>query len=210
MMSRKRFEFEFRVLPWWSSFWLLGGISLLVWANASGLGWFVGKYAWTGKDFQEVLGPTILAAAMVIGLYQFLVDPNEEQGWRVALPLILFCREWHFAGTGTGVFIALSAWIFWGFHDAAVRASLPRRRAFVGHTLGAFLVYALAMSLDIGCWKFLALSSLYSTNLEETLESLGHFAILTALFATACFPVRTYREERPLNPPLSASMVTTN
>ena len=166
-------------LPLWS--WLLpaSGLCLLgLLGSGQLLPWFVGKYAWTGKDFQEVLGPGLLAAALVVAALQWVMERSFCRGWLLALPTVLLCRELHFPGTGTGVFIGLAV--------IAVTAARERSRlqpvwsctSLCGWWFGAISWYILAVSIDSGAWKFLPHAVWWGVNLEETMESGGHLCIL--------------------------------
>lgn len=161
--------------------WLMpcAGMGLiLMLASGQGLSWFVGKYAWTGKDFQEVLGPALLAAAVVLAIYLWTVERHVCRAWMICLPAALLCREVHFSGTGTGIYVAL---VLIGIYSVRHRRSLQpvwNCRLTSCLWLGACSWYMLAVTVDSGVWKFLPHSHWWSVNLEETLESGGHLAIL--------------------------------
>ncbi len=161
------------------------GLALLfTLASGYGLSSFVGKYALTGKDFQEVLGPSLLAAAVVLSVYLWFVERHPTRAWMACLPAALLCRELHFAGTGTGIYVAL---LLIAIH--AIRHRRQLQPFWNCHPttclwLGAISWYALAVTVDSGVWKFLPHSHWWSVNLEETLESGGHLAILLGVLSS--------------------------
>lgn len=166
-------------LPLWS--WLIptSGLCLLGLLGCGQLlPWFVGKYAWTGKDCQEVLGPSLLAAAVLVATLQWAMERSFCRGWMLALPAVLLCRELHFPGTGTGVYVGLAALTLTAVRHRARLQPVWNCSSLGGWWFGALSWYVLAVSIDSGAWKFLPHAHWWSVNLEETLESGGHFCIL--------------------------------
>lgn len=159
-------------------------------ASGQNLSWFVGKYAWTGKDFQEVLGPSLLAAAVVLAIYLWVVERHACRAWMICLPAALLCREIHFSGTGTGIYVAL---VLLAVYSVRYRQSLQpvwNCHATSCLWLGGCSWYLLAVTVDSGVWKFLPHSHWWSVNLEETLESGGHLAILLGVLSSVLMVVR--------------------
>lgn len=181
-------------LPLWCAVFPIAGLGLIG-ALGSGqlLPWFVGKYAWTGKDFQEIVGPSLLAASVVLAVYFWWVERHVCRAWVICLPTVLLCRELHFPGTGTGVYIGLIA--------LAVSAIRHRERlmpvwncsALCGWWFGAVSWYVLAVSVDSGVWKFLPHSLLWGVNLEETMESCGHLFVLLGLLSSVLMVIGNRR-----------------
>lgn len=168
-------------LPGWA--WSVPLLALLVLFLVPGplLPWFVGKYAWTGKDFQEILGPSLLGGAVLVGLFQCLLRPSACRFWLLSLPAVLLCRELHFAGTGTGVYVALIAIVVTAVRHERRLSPIWNCRHICGCLFAAACLYGLAVSVDSGVWKFLPLAQWWGVNLEETLESSGHSFILAAI-----------------------------
>jgi len=170
-------------LPVWA--WFVPGLAVALLFLVSGplLPWFVGKYAWTGKDCQEILGPSLLGAAVAVGSFQCLLRMSLCRIWLLCIPITLLCRELHFSGTGTGVYVALAAIVWYGVRNSVRLQPVWNCRNACGCLFSAACLYALAVSVDSGVWKFLPLSQWWGVNLEETLESIGH---LTILGSTLC------------------------
>lgn len=171
-------------LWWWSAVWPLTAICVIVWASGPGLGAFVGKYALTGKDFQEVLGPSVLLGAICVGLSLMHSLHSRYLLWLTALATLLWCREMHFPGTGLGVYLGLVLWGIWGWRDLNVRRIWQTPALCSLCLLGTLGWYAIAKSVDDGCWKWLPYSGWWSVNVEETLETGGHFSMLLTVFSS--------------------------
>ncbi len=185
-------------LPLWSAVLPLAGLGLIgLLGSGQLLSWFVGKYAWTGKDFQEILGPTLLAAALIVSVYLWFVQRHVCRAWVICLPAILFCRELHFPGTGAGVYVGLVV--------LAVSAVRNRERlmpvwdcsSLCGWWLGAVSWYALAVSVDSGVWKFLPHARMWGVNLEETMESGGHLFVLLGVLCSVVMVIGRRRASLP-------------
>lgn len=171
------------LIPMWA--WLLPAIGVTVIIGTSGplLPWFVGKYAFTGKDCQEVVGPVILLAAATLALYRYFVHTSTFDLWLISLPAVLFCREIHFRGTSVGVYVGLALIVLQACRHPEIRHLLLVSPGLRGWWFGAATIYALALSLDAGVWKFLPYATWWGVNLEETLESIGHLLILLGVLS---------------------------
>lgn len=173
-------------LPVWALCMPVIAASMLFLASGPALPWFVGKYAWTGKDFQEILGPSLLGAAVFVAAFQCVLRGGVCRVWMLCIPLTFLCRELHFAGTGTGVYLGLVAIVWFGIHNAARLQPVWNCRNVCGAWFAAACFYGLAVTVDSGVWKFLPHAQVWGVNLEETMESLGHSLILVAtLFGVA-------------------------
>lgn len=181
-------------LPLWCAAIPLAGVGLIsLLGSGQCLSWFVGKYAWTGKDFQEVLGPTLLAAALVVALYLWIVERHVCRAWMACLPAILLCRELHFPGTGAGVYVGLVVLVVTALRHRDRLSPVWDCSALCGWWLGAVSWYALAVSVDSGAWKFLPHARLWGVNLEETMESGGHLFVLAGVLSSVVMLVGTRR-----------------
>jgi hypothetical protein len=171
-------------LSWWMLLVPAVGFGLLWSAAGPLLPWFVGKYSSTGKDLQELIGPSLLAAAVCVASFQAFQQRQFWFEWLAWLAGCLLLREWHFPGTSTGVYLGLLALA--GYGSLCIDRLLPfvRHRSSCVLLTGAATAYAIAISTDHGAWKFLPHWQMWSINFEETLESAGHALILmTALAA---------------------------
>lgn len=184
-------------LPLWSAVWPLAGLGLIGLLGAGQLlPLFVGKYAWTGKDFQEILGPSLLAAALVVAVYLWFVERHVCRAWLICLPAILLCRELHFPGTGTGVYVGLVVLVISALRNRERLAPVWDCPALCGCWLGAVSWYVLAVSVDSGAWKFLPHARLWGVNLEETMESGGHLFVLIGVLCSVVMVIGNRGQQR--------------
>jgi hypothetical protein len=170
---------------------LIPALSLLVVWSASGslLPWFVGKYAYTGKDLQEIVGPSLLAAALCVALFQTYSQRQFRLQWLASLTACFLCREWHFPGTSTGVYVGLVALAGYASLEIDRLSPLLRHRLTGSLLTGALATYVIAISVDHGVWKLLPHWQMWSINLEETLESAGHALILGTVLSAGIIRV---------------------
>jgi len=177
----------------------LAAVGLIVLASGPGLHWFTAKYGYTGKDLQEVLGPTVLcAAALLAGLFAWQ-QRSFACLWLGLLATCFACREFHFPGTHEGVFVVAAVLMWYGLRRIDDLAPLLRRRWAYACLCGAIAVYALTVSVDHGAWKFLPNWRRWGTNVEESLETFGHVVflcgvLLTGLSRTGRLCARTERD----------------
>lgn len=182
-------------LPLWSALLPIAGLTLIgVLGAGQLLPLFVGKYAWTGKDFQEVLGPSLLAAALVVAVYLWFVERHVCRAWVIGLPAILLCRELHFPGTGTGVYVGLVILAISALRHRERLAAVWDCSPLCGWWLGAISWYVLAVSVDSGAWKFLPHARMWGVNLEETMESGGHLFVLLGVLSSVVMLIQNRQQ----------------
>ncbi|HVW00557.1 MAG TPA: hypothetical protein VHB77_09460 [Planctomycetaceae bacterium] len=162
----------------------LAAVAVIVWASGPGLSWFTAKYGYTGKDLQEVLGPTVLCAAALLSGYFAWQQRSFANGWLCLLAGCFACREFHFPGTHEGVFVVAALLMWLGLQRIDDLAPLLRRRWAYASLCGAIAIYALTVSVDHGAWKFLPNWRLWGTNVEESLETFGHVVFLLSVLLT--------------------------
>ena len=179
-------------LPLWSAALPLAGIGLIgLLGSGQLLSWFVGKYAWTGKDFQEVVGPALLAAALVVAVFLWFMERHACRAWIICLPAILLCRELHFPGTGTGVYVGLVVLAISAIRHRERLAPVWDCSSLCGWWFGAISWYVLAVSVDSGAWKFLPYARMWGVNLEETMESGGHLFVLLGVLSSVVMVIQS-------------------
>ncbi|MDB5336953.1 MAG: hypothetical protein JWN70_2572 [Planctomycetaceae bacterium] len=192
-------------LPLWCAVLPLAGFGLIgLLGSGQFLSWFVGKYAWTGKDFQEILGPSLLAAALVLAIYLWLVERHVCRAWVICLPAILLCRELHFAWTGAGVYVGLVVLAVSAVRNQKELSPVWSCSSLCGWWLGAVSWYVLAVSVDSGVWKVLPHARLWGVNLEETMESGGHLFVLLGVLCSVVMVIGKRRVPMALQRYLSA------
>jgi hypothetical protein len=165
------------MIKWWPV--LLGPLGILyVYAmDAAGLGYFVGRHT------------NELAAMPIIGLVSLLFWTaairyrSEFHLVLAVLTLGFFFREWHFEGTGTGVYAVLLICLVW----AALRRGRLKQPYVTGSTrywlVAALTTYLLSQLIarrvfSAGELGWLPYEHALHISLEETVENLAHLMML--------------------------------
>ena len=134
---------------------------------------------------QEIAGPSIVALALFISLISAARKKRLVDRWFVALFASLLCREIHFAGTSTGIYVALIVLVTFG---STSRQHLPEfyvQRWPVSLMTVAFITYGMAVTVDAAWWRFLPAFGAWRLQVEETLESTGHLLMLGSLISAS-------------------------
>ncbi|MBM82359.1 MAG: hypothetical protein CMJ78_17475 [Planctomycetaceae bacterium] len=135
------------------------------------------------EEFQEFIGPAIVAFGLWLSMMSTALRKRLIDVWFVGLFASLLCRELHFVGTSTGIYIALIVLFVSG---SILRERLPefyQRSLPISLLVGGFSTYAIAVTIDAAWWRFLPEFRMWRVQVEETLESTGHLLILAAVIA---------------------------
>jgi len=100
-----------------------------------------------------------------------------------AFSAVLFCREWHFPGTGPGVYVGMALLAFWAVRRKAhLRASISvgPLRIWLWSVLAT---YALSQLIARRFFRHLGLpyEDEFHIALEETVETTGHLMMIVVL-----------------------------
>lgn len=96
-----------------------------------------------------------------------------------------FCREWHFAGTSTGVYVALVLLGIWAFKQRRLFGKFIRKDWFRILLFSTFATYLLSQLIARRVFRHLYLpqEAQLHINLEETVETTAHVMLIIVSFA---------------------------
>ncbi len=112
--------------------------------------------------------------------------------WGTALVVVLLCREFHFAGTSEGVYVALIGLGAVAVHRYEVLAPYLRDRILLDLLAIGIASYGIAVSVDQRAWRGFPGEERFHVPLEETMEVVGHVAIGLAILLS-----RGWRQRLP-------------
>jgi branched-subunit amino acid ABC-type transport system permease component len=108
--------------------------------------------------------------------------------WLTLLSVCLLCRELHFWGTSTGIYIAIPLVMWYASANFQSMKPYVNHRLLVSLFVGAFITYFFTITVDRAVWKFLPNHAHWRNNVEETLETFGHLMILAVIVVSAYLP----------------------
>lgn len=155
---------------------LLGAGILLM--RQSPIGWF------TEKPVQEIAAPVVIGLAAVLALF---VHRWVRAFFTLLLACfagVLFLRELHFSGTGTGAYAAIILLAWWASSRRdEIRDFLkwPSIRGLLG---GSLWTYLITKMFDRHYFSFLPDYLSWHDNVEESLETLAHVMVLALVVMT--------------------------
>jgi len=79
-----------------------------------------GRLEYVSKPIHERMAPWLLLIPLVGFALRAAVVRKEFYLFMAAFSAVLFCREWHFPGTGPGVYVGLALLAFWAIRRKAV------------------------------------------------------------------------------------------
>ncbi len=151
----------------------------------SPLGWI------TEKPIQEIIGPGIIALACLAALTLWVRRGEFHWLWLALLTGSLFCREYHFAGSGIGIYFALAAVFWYGSRRIDNLRELLAPRIVVFMVVAAICTYFTAKTFDHGVWKFIPGERDWHNNVEESMETTGHLWLLATILIAGFVCTRT-------------------
>lgn len=174
-------------------YWWLIVIPILQWllvAHLSAIGFHEWQNHTVFKSLMEWVHPCILLAFTLIVLQRWRLDRTYTYGWLSILGFTLFCRELHFIGssiTSYTILIIMALIVF--RHPDRLRPLFKVRWASSFFAM-TWLLYLTSQLIDRGVIKRVGWVLLqnpewdipYSSNIEESLESLGGLFLLIMPF----------------------------
>jgi hypothetical protein len=148
------------------------------------------------KGLLEFAAIVMLSVATALAFARFLASRHPFFLWGSGLLSVLLCREIHFMGTSTGVYIGMVVMlVVANRYYANLREYLATSFVTNALAMGSF-AYLVAVTIDARWWKARAAwpgipgEEVFHVPLEELMELVGHVLILAALLLA-----------RPVRPP---------
>ncbi len=208
----------FRALPRWFRSRYMWALLLVpvIWsigidrlADANAMGW---SDSATNKAFMEILHPALLATGVLFALAGWLVTRNTSLAFLSVLCAFLLSRELGGQGTSIILYLGLVGLITYGYFNFHKLETLLGSRFITSCIATGFIIYAVTQMLDRGIikrlgWLFTWDTSWrppYSSQMEESLESLGGSFLLLAVLVTIVIAVRQSYKIGQISPTLAA------
>ena len=139
--------------------------------------------AWNYKGTHEPLALTLLGpAAVAFGLHA-LVARDRLRLLLSLLAVAFYCREWHFAGTSKGVYVALAVLGIWGWvWRRPVMDTLSNRRVLIPLVATGW-AYLLSQLIARRVFRFVPFEELLHVPAEEVTETMAHMMLTSIALA---------------------------
>jgi len=136
---------------------------------------------------EQIALPLVLISVVAYGLLAWCRH-NEFSLVMFILSLGFFCREWHFAGTSTGVYVVAAFVGAWLIYRRKEIGTLIKNTPVEVWLWAAFLCYALAQLIArrVFAEKYLGLlpnEEQYHIPLEESMETMAHLMLAATSLA---------------------------
>jgi len=133
--------------------------------------------AWNFKGTHEPLALTLLGPAAVAFALHALVGRDRLRLLLSLLAVAFYCREWHFAGTSKGVYVALAVLGVWGWiWRRFLTDALADRRVLLPLVATAW-AYLLSQLIARRVFRFVPLEDVLHVPAEEVTETMAHMML---------------------------------
>ena len=174
-------------LYWWPFLFGPAAIVYVYIAKAFGLDGLCSRYS------NEIIAMPLVGISFVSFFVLACKTKNEFVIGMTFLVAAFFCREWHFAGTSTGVYVAIAVFAGWFIYRREHIERMIRGRKVKIWLFAVASCYLLSQLVARRVFSerhlgLLPFEEEYHISLEETLEAAGHIAmIITSIAAWLTF-----------------------
>ncbi|MFA5553779.1 MAG: hypothetical protein WCZ89_10400 [Phycisphaerae bacterium] len=168
-----------KYLKWWPL--LIGPTSMILVYIA----FYFDKLRFVDKAANENIALILLGIAAANFALQTAIYKKSFILFMLCLTAAFFCREWHFPGTGKGIYIALACLVFWAFkqkNEFEKYIGPSRFRIWLIATFAAYL-FSQLIARRVFRYIYLPYEDPLHIYLEETAETAAHLMMLAASFA---------------------------
>ena len=136
------------------------------------------QIAWRGANESMAL---VLVGISIAGFgIQAIKYKQEFQFFMLALCTAFFCREWHFAGTSNGIYVALGILAVWFFKRQRQIDGFFKGNSVEPWFWATFSCYALSQAIARRVFRYVALPREEEMHiyLEESVETMAHVVMI--------------------------------
>ena len=132
------------------------------------------------RKTNENLALILLSIPLVCFFTQFLFYRKQFFFFMAALTVAFFCREWHFAGTSKGIYIALALLGVWGFMQKDKLFETIGNGRYKIWLFATFATYLLSQLIARRVFRYVCLPMEDQLHilLEETVETSAHLMLM--------------------------------
>jgi len=160
-----------RPLAWWSL--LLGPAAVAVVVLASRV-----YPAFDQLDAQlDRIAPFLVICPVAVYAVRVLVTRNPLSMVLWVLSASLFCRELHFAGTDTGIYVMVAGVVIWAVAWRNLLAESLKDRRHTIWLLATLSAYLLSQLIARRVFRFVPGEQAIHSKLEEGVETMGHLML---------------------------------
>ncbi|HJP05254.1 MAG: hypothetical protein QGH46_09410 [Gammaproteobacteria bacterium] len=178
---------------WYVITYMLADANFMGWSNAS-----------TAKDFLEIVHPSLLASGVALGLLGFAITKNSSLLFISVMCTFGLAREIGGQGTSIILYLGLIALITYGYANRDKVQTLLQSRLASSCMATTFICYLVSQLLDRGVikrigWLFIQDTTWvppYSSQIEESLESLGGAFLLATVAVLIVLAIRQRNRNR--------------
>jgi len=129
---------------------------------------------WNFKGTHEPLALTLLGPAAVAFALHALVGRDRLRLLLALLAVAFYCREWHFAGTSKGVYVALGLLGVWGWAWRRFLMDTLADRRLLLPLVATGWAYLLSQLIARRVFRFVPLEDVLHVPAEEVTETMAH------------------------------------
>lgn len=149
---------------------------------ATYLAYFSGQAFLYHKGLHEFLALPVLALSAIIFLFCAIGYRFRFAALLAGLAAAFFCREWHFPGTGVGIYIYLVCAAFWAYSWREEIFKVLQNRPLKIWFIATGLTYFLSQFIARRAFRslYLPLEEQLHVPFEEVVETTAHIMLLIA------------------------------
>ena len=147
----------------------------------------------TSRGTNENMALILLSVSIIGFAAQYVKYRREFSLFMLTLCIAFFCREWHFAGTSNGIYVALALLGFWAFKRKAQLEDFFKGNATEVWAWATFSLYLLSQLIARRVFRYVHLPAEEEMHifLEETVETTGHIVMIITCIITWIIAAKT-------------------
>jgi hypothetical protein len=142
--------------------------------------YFLGVERTAFRHMNEMLALVLLSIPLTSFLAAAIRYKSHFHFFMAALSGAFFCREWHFYGTGNGIYVALVVLGVWGYTQKDTFFKTIGNGPYKMWLFATFGTYLLSQLIARRVFRFLPYEDPLHIGLEETVETTAHLMLIVA------------------------------